>query len=31
MAYGNEVYLDYAYGDVCLVIRLGKPGNRSRP
>lgn len=31
VAYGNEATLDYAYGDVCLVVRLGTPGNRSSP
>ena len=25
---GNEPALEWAYGDVCLVIRVGKAGNR---
>jgi hypothetical protein len=26
--YGNEVSLDWAYGDVCLIVRIGKAGDR---
>ncbi|TFY64815.1 hypothetical protein EVG20_g5823 [Dentipellis fragilis] len=28
MAYGNQAELSYAYGDVCLIVRLGRPGSR---
>jgi hypothetical protein len=27
-SYGNEVSLTWAYGDVCLVVRIGKAGER---
>ena len=26
--YGNEATLDWIYGDVCLVVRIGKAGDR---
>ncbi|TFY81325.1 hypothetical protein EWM64_g2684 [Hericium alpestre] len=29
MAYGNESELECAYGDICIVVRVGKPGLRS--
>ncbi|TFY76121.1 hypothetical protein EWM64_g7892 [Hericium alpestre] len=28
MAYGNESELECAYGDICIVVRVGKPGSR---
>ncbi|KAI0056408.1 hypothetical protein BV25DRAFT_1832295 [Artomyces pyxidatus] len=28
MAYGNEAELGFAYGDVCLIVRVGKPSER---
>ncbi|KAI0317234.1 hypothetical protein OF83DRAFT_1083747 [Amylostereum chailletii] len=30
MAYGNEYELDYAYGDMCLVVRIGSSGERMK-
>ena len=27
-SYGNEPTLNYAYGDVCLIVRIGKAGDR---
>ncbi|KAA1472276.1 hypothetical protein DENSPDRAFT_171272 [Dentipellis sp. KUC8613] len=29
MAYGNEAHFACAYGDVCLVVRVGRPGSRT--
>ena len=26
--YGNEATLDWAYGDVCMIVRIGKAGDR---
>ncbi|KAI0061741.1 hypothetical protein BV25DRAFT_1838889 [Artomyces pyxidatus] len=31
LAHGNEPSLEYAYGDVSLVVRIGKYGDRSNP
>ncbi|KAH9987091.1 hypothetical protein BJV77DRAFT_1145484 [Russula vinacea] len=28
ISYGNEATLDWIYGDVCLVVRIGKAGDR---
>ncbi len=28
-AYGDEPSLGYLYGDVCLMVKVGKPGNRA--
>ncbi|KAK0451209.1 uncharacterized protein EV420DRAFT_1561489 [Desarmillaria tabescens] len=28
MAYGNEASVGYLYGDVCLIVKVGLPGNR---
>jgi hypothetical protein len=28
VAYGNEATLDWAYGDVCMIVRIGKTGDR---
>ena len=27
-SYGNEPMLNWAYGDVCIIVRIGKAGNR---
>ncbi|KAK0219383.1 hypothetical protein EDD85DRAFT_1028980 [Armillaria nabsnona] len=27
--YGNEASMGYLYGDVCLIVKVGKPGNRA--
>ncbi|TFY66002.1 hypothetical protein EVG20_g5085 [Dentipellis fragilis] len=29
MAYGNEAHFACAYGDVCLIVRVGRPGSRT--
>ena len=29
--YGNESYTDYAYHNVCLIAKVGKPGTRAVP
>jgi hypothetical protein len=30
IAYGNEASLDYLYGNVCLIVEVGKPGKREK-
>ncbi|KAI0051425.1 hypothetical protein FA95DRAFT_1580623 [Auriscalpium vulgare] len=30
MAHGNQSTLEYAYGDVCMIVRVGKAGDRTR-
>ncbi|KAK0434258.1 uncharacterized protein EV420DRAFT_420033 [Desarmillaria tabescens] len=27
--YGNEASMGYLYGDICLIVKVGKPGNRA--
>ncbi|KAI0317216.1 hypothetical protein OF83DRAFT_1059009 [Amylostereum chailletii] len=29
VAYGNESHLSYAYGDMCMIVRVGKAGERT--
>ncbi|PBK68252.1 hypothetical protein ARMSODRAFT_1019832 [Armillaria solidipes] len=29
LAYGNEPSIGYLYGDICLMVKVGKPGNRA--
>ncbi|KAK0434257.1 uncharacterized protein EV420DRAFT_1683825, partial [Desarmillaria tabescens] len=30
LAYGNEATVGYLYGDVCLIVNVGKPGSREQ-